>query len=351
MTDVAESKGRQDLYIHQRPEVLETLRQAAIIQSTESSNRIEGVTVDRNRLAPLVLGKVKPKDRSEEEIVGYREALAWIHEDHASIEMTPKTLLRLHELCQGRVSGDAGQWKRVDNDIVEVLPDGSRRLRFKTLSWQKAPEAVEQLCLAFHDTNVQGRLPPLLASASFVLDFLSIHPFRDGNGRVSRLVTLLLLYRQGLEVGRYVSLERLVEETKESYYDVLNRSSSGWHEVEHDLVPWWSYFLSTVRQAYKEFEERVGQLNGPHRGAKTDDIRRVVERLGDEFSIVDVEARCTHVSRDHIRYVLRKMRDAGELSSSGTGRGAVWRKEAEKAKRKRKTGTKGGNKRSKGVKK
>ena len=326
IADVSESKGKQELFTRQRPEVLETLRQAAIIQSTESSNRIEGVTVDRKRLAPLVLGKVKPKDRSEEEIVGYREALALIHKNHSQIMITPETLMRLHEICQGEVSGDAGQWKKVDNDIIEIFPDGSKRLRFKTMPWKEVPGAVEQLCLSYHHAYVQGLLHPLLAASSFVLDFLCIHPFRDGNGRTSRLLTLLLLYHQGLEVGRYISLERLVEDTKESYYDALNRSSSGWHDGEHDLVPWQSYFLSTIRSAYKEFEERVDRLGQSTSGNKTEDVKRAVQDFFGEFTISDVENRCPHVSRVHIRRILRGMREAGDLELKGSGRSAAWRK-------------------------
>jgi len=297
--------------------------------------------------------------RSEEEIVGYRRALAWVHEKHASIRVTPKTLQRLHKLAQGGFSGDAGQWKRVDNDIMEIMPDGNKKLRFSTVPWKEAPGMVEHLCLIYHDTNVRGRVPPLIACASFVLDFLCIHPFRDGNGRVSRLLTLLLLYHQDLEVGRYISLERIIEENKESYYDALNKSSAGWHELSHELVPWWFNFLSTVRNAYGEFEDKVGQLTGPQPGGKIVDIRRAVEELSDEFTITDVENRCPHVSRDYIRRVLRKMRDAGELRTKGKGRGASWRKTAMSSSKidrqikglKRLQAAKGGQGRKKGGKK
>ncbi len=202
-----EAKGRQELYEKQSPEVLRTLRELAIVESTESSNRIEGVTVDPGRLRPLVLGRARPRDRSEEEIVGYRNALSWIHTDPGAIAVTPDTIRRLHATAQAGAS-DAGQWKARDNEILEVLevlPDGRRIVRFRLVAARATPEGIEQLCLGYRHVADQALLPPLLAVANFVLDFLCVHPFRDGNGRVSRLLTLLLLYHHGFRVGRYVS--------------------------------------------------------------------------------------------------------------------------------------------------
>ena len=322
---VMEAKGRQQLFEAQRPEVLTTLRKVALVQSTESSNRIEGVTVEAKRLEPLVRGKVRPRDRSEEEIVGYRRALDWIHREHERIEITPSTLCQLHRRAQGGHVGDAGQWKKVDNDIVEVLPDGRRRLRFETTPAADTPDAVVQLCLAYRHTTQQSALPPLLAGASLVLDLLCIHPFRDGNGRVSRLLTLLVLYHQGFHVGRYVSLERNVEETKETYYDALFRSSQGWHQALHDPVPWWSYYLSTLRAAYQEFEERMA-LAGSRPGAKRSLVLDAIGRLPDEFALADVAAQCPTVSKTYIRNLLRELRDSGQLKTTAKGRGARWRK-------------------------
>ena len=196
---VMEAKGRQALFADREPELLTTLRRAAIIQSAESSNRIEGVTVDRDRLQPLVLGTVRPRDRSETEIVGYRQALLWIHDDHAAIEVVPDSLLALHRLAQ-QASGDAGEYKAHDNTILEVLPDGRRRVRFRPVSAAESPDAVEQLCLAYAHTTAEGSLPPLLATASFTLDLLSIHPFRDGNGRALRLYFEVLVVNAGFVV-------------------------------------------------------------------------------------------------------------------------------------------------------
>ncbi|MBI4536783.1 MAG: Fic family protein [candidate division NC10 bacterium] len=203
---VMECKGRQELFERQRPEVLRTLREIALIESTESSNRIEGVTIDRARLRPLVIGRARPRDRSEEEIVGYRNALNWIHTRHSQARIEPATLQHLRELAQAG-GGDAGQWKRQENEIIEIDAVGNRRIRFRPVPAAEAPKAIEDLCVAYRHTIDQSLLPPLLATASLVLDFLCIHPFRDGNGRVSRLLTLLTLYDHGYAVGPYVSLE------------------------------------------------------------------------------------------------------------------------------------------------
>ena len=325
MGGVMECKGRQDLFEAQRPEVLTTLRRVAIVQSAESSNRIEGVTVDPQRLEPLVLGKARPRDRSEEEVLGYRRALDWIHRQHDKINVSPRNLLKLHEHAQRGQIGDAGQFKERDNDIVEIQPDGRRRIRFKSVAATDTPEAVEQLCLGYRHVRDQDLLPPLLADASLVLDFLCIHPFRDGNGRTARLLALLVLYHGGFRVGRYISLERIIEQTKEQYYDTLLRSSLGWHEGEHDPIPWWSYYLSTIRQAYREFEQRIEQINtGP--GAKSALVRATLEQLPDTFSLDQVARLCPSVSRDLVRRVLREERDAGRLETTGKGRGARWRR-------------------------
>ncbi|MBI3003278.1 MAG: Fic family protein [candidate division NC10 bacterium] len=219
-----------------------------------------------------MLGRARPRDRSEEEIIGYRNALNWIHTNPEAIAVSPETAQRLHAIAQAG-AGDAGRWKARDNEIIEILPDGRRVVRFRPVPAERTPAAVEQLCLGYRHATEQSLLPPLLALASFVFDFLCIHPFRGGNGRVSRLLNLLLLYHHGFRVGRYVSLERLIEDSKESYYDVLKRSSERWHEGQHDLVPWWSYCLGILRSAYREFEERMGAVRAP-RGAKTETSSR-----------------------------------------------------------------------------
>jgi Fic family protein len=262
MTDVAEARGRQDVYTRQAPELLEPLRDIALVQSVESSNRIEGITVAPDRLIPLVLQDATPRDRSEEEIRGYRLALDLIHASAAGLEITPDLLRRLHGLIQ-EGSGDAGEWKRVANEIIELRPGAPPLVRFIPVSVAGTPAAIEELCLAYRHAVGQSLAPPLVATAALVFDFLCIHPFRDGNGRISRLLTLLALYQHGFEVGRYVSLERLVEESRADYYDVLRRSSEHWHEGNHDLLPWLNYFLAILKRAYREFEDRAAPTHSP----------------------------------------------------------------------------------------
>lgn len=326
---LAESKGRQQLFENQSPQILKTLREMALIESTESSNRIEGVTVERNRLRPLVLGNTRPRDRSEEEIVGYRLALNWIHTDHGKIRITPETCLRLHALAQGGTSGDAGQWKTTPNDIIEIFPDGHREVRFRPLAPETVPAAMEELCLGYRHAIEQLQVTPLLATACLILDFLCIHPFRDGNGRISRLLTLLSLYHHGYQVGRYVSHERIVEQTKEDYYETLKTSSSGWHEGTHDVMPWLNYLLSIWRRAYREFEDRAGRQR-PQRGSKTELVEYALQNLISPFGIADVERLCPNVSRDTIRLVMNRWREEGRLEMLGRGRDAKWMRKSQK---------------------
>ena len=326
---LAEAKGRRQLYERQSPQLLKSLKEMAIIESAESSNRIEGVTVDQKRLRPLVIGNTRPRDRSEEEIVGYRMALTWIHTDSHKIPVTPETCLRLHALAQGGTSGDAGKWKTTQNDIIEIFPDGRREVRFQPLAPKLVPEAMEELCLAYRHVIDQLQVTPLLATACFVLDFLCIHPFRDGNGRISRLLTLLLCYHHGHEVGRYISLERIIEQSKQDYYETLKTSSTGWHRGEHDVLPWFTFLLSTWRRAYREFEERA-ERQRPKRGTKTELVEYALQSMISPFGIADVERLCPSVSRDTIRLVMNRWRQQGKLEMLGKGRDAKWQRITER---------------------
>ncbi len=253
LTDIAESKGRQEGVPQRFLETLVSLRETALVQSVESSNRIEGVTVDPGRLHPLVLENARPRDRSEEELQGYRRALTLIHDQAADLAITPDFLRRLHALIQ-EGAGDAGQWKRVDNEIIELREGAPPLVRFRPVGVAETPAAVEELCLLYRHALNQSLAPPLVTIAALILDFLCIHPFRDGNGRISRLLTLLALYQHGYEVGRYVSLERIVEESQGDYYEALRVSSQGWHEGRHDLMPWLNDFLTVLKRAYRELD-------------------------------------------------------------------------------------------------
>lgn len=322
---LGEARGRQELFTRQAPEQRETLRQAAIVESSESSNRIEGVTAPPERVEAIVLEASAPRNRSEQEIAGYRDALQLIHESHAHIAFNVNVILQLHGMLYRYLPGEGGRFKPVDNEIVERCADGELiRIRFRPTPVVQTPVAMESLA-ANYRSAVEGRATePLVAVPLAVLDFLCIHPFRDGNGRMARLLALLLLYHFDYRVGRYISLERINEQSRETYYEALERSSQGWHEGRHDALPWLTYFWGTLLRAYAEFEERVGTaLAG--RGNKTEQVRAAVSRRLGPFSISDIEADCPGVSRDMVRHVLRRLRSEGLIQVQGRGRGAKWR--------------------------
>jgi Fic family protein len=322
LSDIAESKGRQELHARQSPQLLKALREMALVQSVESSNRIEGVTVAADRLRPLVLGNSQPRDRSEQEVQGYRRALNEIDTRHDQLAITPDTLKRLHALCQS-ASGDAGEYKKVDNEIIQFVPGAAPVIRFRCVKAKDTAAAVEELCLLYRHALDQDHIPPMIAIAGLVLDFLCIHPFRDGNGRVSRLLTLLALFQHGYEAGRYVSLERLVEESKEDYYECLHRSSQRWHEGKHELTPWFNFLLAIIRRSYVEFEKRAGQVKAP-RGAKAELVLAAIREQPGDFRLVDIERACPGVGREWIRSLLTDLKAAGEASCRGKGPAARW---------------------------
>jgi Fic family protein len=317
-----EARGKQDLWMKQKPELLTALRQQSIIQSVESSNRIEGVTVAPGRLRPVVLEGAGPRDRSEEELAGYRRALDRIFRLKGAPAVSPAVIQRLHALAQGGHSADAGQWKQRDNEIIEILADGRTRIRFRPTSARETPKAIAALCDAYQTLSAADRVPPLLSIATFVFDFLCVHPFRDGNGRVSRLLTTRLLSVNNFEVVRYVSLERLVEERKDEYYRVLESCSGGWHEGRNDIVPWWNFFLSIVRAGYREFESQVESSGS--RSAKSELVRNAVYEQVGRFTLADIVLRVPGVSPQLIKKVLAELKQQGTVRLSGKGRGAQW---------------------------
>src|SRR3989338_6711980 len=258
--DLGEARGKQELFTRQSQQKLKVLRQHALVESAVSSNRIEGVTVDQDRVKAVVLGRAALRDRDEEEVRGYRNALKWIHEKKLGI--TEKTIKELHHLARGKV-GDAGQYKTKDSDIIERYADGTYSVRFKTVAAKETPQNMSELISLWQDHIKNKTIHPLIILAGFNLDFLCVHPFRDGNGRVSRLLLLLQLYHLGYEVGRYISIERIIEQSKDRYYETLEQSSQGWHEGRHDPWPYINYVLYTLKTAYHEFEDRVGQVTSP----------------------------------------------------------------------------------------
>jgi Fic family protein len=320
---IEEYKGRQQLYTQQSPQVLEALRHVAMIQSTESSNRLEGITVPAKKLEELVADKVTPANRSEGEVAGYRDVLATIHASFPHIPVTSSTILQFHRDLYKFVASEGGHWKQSDNVIEEVHPNGTRIVRFAPVSAALTPFTMQELSESLTRLTQEENTASLLLLSTFILDFLCIHPFRDGNGRMSRLLTLLLLYQHGYEVGRYISLERIIEESKQSYYDSLGLSSRDWHEGRHTLYPWWEYFLGVMLAAYREFENRVGIISSG-RGAKSALVRQMAERFVGDFSMAELLKLCPAVSRPMIRAVLEQMRLEGSVACLGKGRFARW---------------------------
>ena len=320
---VGEYRGKQALYFHQAPEILKGLREVAIIESTKSSNRLEGVTVSPARLEPLVLKRTDPRNRSEQEITGYRDALALIHESARDMPFTGNAILQLHGMLCRYLPDRGGRWKDADNEIIEKRPDGSVRVRFKPTPAHLTPFQIEKLTRQYQFALNSGSHEPLVLVPLVILDFLCIHPFRDGNGRVARLLSLMLLYHFNYEVGRYISLERIIEGSKETYYETLETSSQGWHDGSHDVMPWLNYFWGVLIRAYREFEERVGAVRHG-RGAKSEQVRLAVLNRNHPFAISDIEADCAGVSRDMVRHVLRQMKVEGLIAPRGHGRGAKW---------------------------
>lgn len=320
---IGEYQGKQGLYFKQSPEILKGLQQVATIESSESSNRLEGITAPHHRIQELIVQNTIPKDRSEQEIAGYRDGLNLIHQSFEHMPFSINVILQLHAWLYRYHHNPGGQWKTIDNEITEIHPDGKKRVRFVPANAFETPLAMENLVKDYEIGIHKLRIESLIIIPAAILDFLCIHPFLDGNGRTARLITLLLLYHFDYQVGRYISLERIFEESKESYYETLEKSSQGWHQSQHNIMPWMTYFWGVLLRAYKEFEGRVGTLT-KGKGSKAQHIRLTVENMIGPFSISDIERACPSASRDTIRLVLRQLRDEQAIISEGKGRGAKW---------------------------
>ena len=325
LTGIAAGQGRQAAFRSQSPMVLEALREVAVIQSVEASNAIENITVPAKRLRELALDKVTPKNRSEAEIAGYRRVLNEIHTNAENIPFGENVVLQFHGWLYSETSVRAGRYKFGDNAVTETHADGTRIVRFRPVTMAETPHAMAELHEAFDRARARRDYHPLLLLAAYVFDFLMIHPFQDGNGRMSRLITSLLLYDAGFDVGRYVSWEKLIEESRETYYESLERSTTGWHEGEHSLRPWLEYFLGVLIAAYNELERRVTMAGT--RGSKAAAVEEFVRtNLSDVFTIADLRRVVPHAGDQHIGNILRGLRDIGVLEREGAGRGSRWRR-------------------------
>lgn len=320
LTRLHECRGRQELFIEAEADILTALLEVAKIQSTGASNRIEGIYTTDERLNALVQEKVKPRNRNEEEISGYRDVLATIHESYEYIAPRPNNILQLHrDLYSFSSSAVGGVYKKSDNIIAEKHADGTETVRFRPVPAFQTADAMLNLCTRFNEAIEAGTYDPLLLMPVFILDFLCIHPFNDGNGRMSRLLTLLLLYRAGFIVGKYISIEMLIEKSKDSYYEALQASSQNWHENGNDYLPFLKYMLGVVVKAYNEFEDRVEHLR--HRKmSKADRIKDLIEKTPGKISKKDIAQACPDISLTTIERTLAELIASGFIEKVGTGR-------------------------------
>ena len=324
---LGEHRGKQDLVNKKSFEALAALKQHAIIESVESSNRLEQITAPAGRIKGLVAKSTTPKNRSEQEIAGYRDALELVHDSFEYMDVSTNVIKQLHTILYKYQAEDGGKYKSVDNEIVEQDVSGNiLRVRFKAIPAIQTEDAMKELCKLYGEGLGDAEVDRLLILPLMILDFLCIHPFKDGNGRISRLLTLLVLYKSGYAVGKYISLERIFEQQKIGYYESLEKSSQGWREAEHDPFPWLNYFWGILIGAYKEFEEKIEAIKNSHQSPapKTERVKQAILKRLKPFSLSEITDECPGISHATIKKVLRQLRDEGKIESTGVGRGAKW---------------------------
>lgn len=315
--------GKQELYLKQQPAVLEKLVEIAKIQSTEASNAIEGIVTTNTRIKQLVEEKTTPRNRNEQEIAGYRDALNIIHESFDVISVTPNYILQLHKILYSHMNNPmAGRTKNVQNYISATYPNGETRILFTPLAPYETPEALDRICMEYNRVIGNNELEPLIAIPIFIHDFLCIHPFNDGNGRMSRLLTTLLLYRSGFHVGRYISLEAKIAQSKDLYYEALNRAQYGWQEGKEDAVPFLKYLLGTILAAYKDLGERFAIVE--EKLPALEMVRKASQSKLGRFTKQDIRELCPALSMSSVEGALRKMVAAGELRREGQGKATCY---------------------------
>ena len=315
--------GKQEVYLKQRPEELEKLVEIAKIQSTEASNAIEGIVTTNTRIRQIVEEKTTPRNRDEQEIAGYRDVLGIIHESFDTIPITQNYILQLHKILYSHMNNPvAGRTKTVQNYISATYPDGHTETLFTPLAPYETPEALDRLCEEYNRVIGNLELEPLIAIPVLIHDFLCIHPFNDGNGRMSRLLTTLLLYRSGFYVGKYISLEAKIAKNKDLYYDALSASQDGWHEGEDDPVPFIKYLLGTILAAYRDFEDRFALVETKKSALET--VRLATKNKIGRFTKQDIRELCPALSVSSVEGALRKMVASGELKREGSGKNTCY---------------------------
>lgn len=315
--------GKQELYLKQKPDELERLVEIAKIQSTEASNAIEGIVTTNTRIKQLVEEKTAPRNRDEQEIAGYRDVLSLIHDNFDAIPISKNYILQMHKMMYSHMNNPfAGQTKNVQNYISATYPDGHTEILFTPLSPFETPEALDKICEEYNRVIGNLEVEPLIAIPIFIHDFLCIHPFNDGNGRMSRLLTTLLLYRNGFYVGKYISLEAKIAKNKDLYYNALNDSQHGWHEGTEDAVPFIKYILSIILAAYRDFEDRFNIIE--EKLPAVEIVRKAtLNKLG-RFSKQDIRELCPSLSLSSVEGSLRKLVAEGELKREGTGKSTCY---------------------------
>lgn len=323
VAQIHECKGRQEMFLAQKPAVLEKLVEIAKVQSTEASNKIEGIVSTNTRIRQLCEDKTTPRNRDEEEITGYRDVLQTIHESYEYIPLTSNYILQLHDMLykySGR--GIGGRFKSVQNYISEIHADGTTLVRFTPLPPYETPAAISAACDSYNRTVDSGLVEPLILIPIFINDFLCIHPFNDGNGRMSRLLTTLLLYRSGYVVGRYVSLEAKIERSKDVYYDVLQDVSNGWHEEKNDPTPFIKYILGTVLSAYRDFEERV--LSVDEKLPSVEIVRKAILKKIGKFTKSEIMELCPSIGKSSVENALKQLTESGDITKHGKGKSTFY---------------------------
>ncbi len=319
---IYEYKGMQELRLRQKPVELDRLVQIAKVQSTEASNRIEGIVTTNARLMQLVADKTTPRNREESEILGYRNVLNLIHESYDVIPIKPNYILQLHrDLFKYTPHSYGGSFKSAPNEIDVVLPDGEKIVLFRPAEPYETPDAVAAICESYNQTSAKDEIDPLILIPCFILDFLCVHPFTDGNGRMSRLLTLLLLYRSGFMVGQYISIEKAIADTKSDYYDALARVDDGWHEEANDPTPFIKYMLGVILSCYREFENRVSLTEKSGVKSTAYDIVKAfaLDRVG-TFTKQDALMSCPSLGSSSVEASLKKLVADGTLTKLGAGR-------------------------------
>lgn len=319
VASIHEHKGKQELFLEANIDELKTLLEVALIQSTGASNRIEGIYTSDKRLEELVSQKAEPRNRSEQEIAGYREVLATIHESYEYITPRPNIILQLHrDLYSYSQGATGGNYKNSDNVIAETDAEGHQKARFIPVPAFQTADAMDELCSRFLEAWEADRIDKLVLIPMFILDFLCIHPFNDGNGRMSRLLTLLLFYKAGYIVGKYVSMEMLIEKTKETYYEALQASSTGWHECENSYEPFVKYYLGIILKAYNEFENRVEHLKNRSL-SKPERIKAVIDQKVGKITKKEIMELCPDISKVTVERTLTDLVKSGYIAKVGAG--------------------------------